>query len=39
MSAEKIVPIVSVQNRYNIAYRDSDPIVDYCQSKGLAFIP
>lgn len=38
--AEKIVPIVSVQNRYNMAYRgESEPIIDYCERNGLAFIP
>ncbi len=38
--AEKIVPIVSVQNRYNIAYRgESDHIIDYCEREGLAFLP
>ncbi len=38
--AEKIVPIVSVQNRYNIAYQGaSDGIIDYCERSGLAFLP
>jgi aryl-alcohol dehydrogenase-like predicted oxidoreductase len=38
--AEKIVPIVSVQNRYNMAYRgQSEAIIDYCERNGLAFIP
>ena len=38
--AEKIVPIVSVQNRYNMAYRGkSEAIIDYCDRNGLAFIP
>lgn len=38
--AEGIVPIVSVQNRYNMAYRgESEPIIDYCERNGLAFIP
>lgn len=38
--AEKIVPIVSVQNRYNMMYRgESDPIIDYCERQGLAFLP
>lgn len=38
--AEKIVPIVSVQNRYNMAYRgQSEAIIDYCERKNLAFIP
>jgi pyridoxine 4-dehydrogenase len=37
--ARGIVPIVSVQNRYNVAERDSEPLVDLCARDGLAFIP
>jgi aryl-alcohol dehydrogenase-like predicted oxidoreductase len=38
--AEKIVPIVSVQNRYNVAYRgESEQIIDYCERNHLAFLP
>ena len=37
--ARKIVPIVSVQNRYSFADREWDYVVDYCQKNGLAFIP
>jgi aryl-alcohol dehydrogenase-like predicted oxidoreductase len=37
--ARKIVPIVSVQNRYSFADREWDYIVDYCQENGIAFIP
>src|ERR1700752_76402 len=37
--ARKIVPIVSVQNRYSFADREWDYVVDYCQKTGLAFIP
>ena len=37
--ARKIVPIVSVQNRYSFADREWDYVVDYCQRNGLAFIP
>src|ERR1700753_577590 len=37
--ARKIVPIVSVQNRYSFADRDSDFIVDYCEANGIAFLP
>lgn len=37
--ARKMLPIVSVQNRYNIADRTWDPMVDYCEREGLAFIP
>jgi aryl-alcohol dehydrogenase-like predicted oxidoreductase len=37
--ARKIVPIVSVQNRYSFADRESDFIVDYCEQNGIAFMP
>jgi len=37
--ARKIVPIVSVQNRYSFADRESDFIVDYCEQDNIAFLP
>lgn len=37
--ARRIVPIVSVQNRYSFADRESDFIVDYCAENGIAFLP
>jgi pyridoxine 4-dehydrogenase len=37
--ARRIVPIVSVQNRYSFADRESDYIVDYCEQNGIAFLP
>jgi pyridoxine 4-dehydrogenase len=37
--ARRIVPIVSVQNRYSFADRESDFIVDYCEQNGIAFLP
>jgi pyridoxine 4-dehydrogenase len=37
--ARKIVPIVSVQNRYSFADREWDYVVSYCQRNGIAFIP
>ncbi len=37
--ARKIVPIVSVQNRYSFADREWDYVVDYCESHDIAFIP
>jgi pyridoxine 4-dehydrogenase len=33
------VPIVSVQNRYSFADRESDFIVDYCEQNNIAFLP
>jgi aryl-alcohol dehydrogenase-like predicted oxidoreductase len=37
--ARKIVPIVSVQNRYSFADREWDYVVDYCERNRIAFIP
>jgi len=37
--AQRIVPIVSVQNRYSFADREWDNVVDYCERNGIAFIP
>jgi pyridoxine 4-dehydrogenase len=37
--ARKIVPIVSVQNRYSFADREWDNVVDYCERNGIGFIP
>ena len=37
--AQKIVKVVSVQNRYNIADRAHEPVLRYCEQHGLAFIP
>ena len=37
--ARKIVPVVSVQNRYNVQDRKWEGEVDYCERDGLAFIP
>src|SRR5437660_2963544 len=37
--ARKIVPVVSVQNRYSFADREWDYVVDYCERNEIAFIP
>jgi aryl-alcohol dehydrogenase-like predicted oxidoreductase len=37
--AQKIVPIVSVQNRYSFSDREWDYVLDYCQAQGIAFMP
>jgi len=34
-----IVPIASVQNRYNLVERADDPVVDYCAERGIAYLP
>ncbi|TLY63476.1 MAG: aldo/keto reductase [Gammaproteobacteria bacterium] len=37
--ARRVTPIVSVQNRYNIADRSSADVLALCEHEGLAFIP
>jgi len=37
--ARRIVPIVSVQNRYSFADREWDYVVDYCERNEIVFIP
>src|SRR5579863_4920400 len=37
--ARRIVPIVSVQNRYSFADRESDFIVEHCREQGIGFMP
>ena len=37
--ARKIVPIVSVQNRYSFADREWDYVLEYCEQNGIAFLP
>jgi pyridoxine 4-dehydrogenase len=37
--ARRVVPVVSVQNRYNVTDRKWDHEVDYCEREGLTFIP
>ena len=36
---EKIVPIVSVQNRYSLADRRHEETLAYCERRGIAFLP
>lgn len=38
-AAGKITPIASVQNLYNLVKRDSEPVLDYAEANGIAFIP
>ena len=37
--ARRMVEVVSVQNRYNVADRSSDDVLAVCERDGLAFIP
>jgi pyridoxine 4-dehydrogenase len=38
-AVRKITTIVSVQNRYNLIDRSSEPVLEYCTDENLAFIP
>jgi pyridoxine 4-dehydrogenase len=38
-AAREVVPVVTVQNLYNLAVRKSQAVVDYCEKEGLGFIP
>jgi pyridoxine 4-dehydrogenase len=37
--ARAIVPIVSVQNRYSVADRGSEDVLEYCEKENMGFIP
>ena len=37
--AQRITPVVSVQNRYNVADRSSQEMVDICEQEALVFMP
>src|SRR5947207_1885443 len=37
--ARKVVPIVSVQNRYNVEDRKSENVLVYCEKESLGFMP
>ncbi|MET9343446.1 oxidoreductase [Nonomuraea sp. NPDC003804] len=37
--ARTITPIACVQNLYNLARRDDDPLVDACAEAGIAYVP
>jgi aryl-alcohol dehydrogenase-like predicted oxidoreductase len=38
-AAEKIVPIVTVQNRYSLADRRHEETLNYCERRGIGFLP
>ena len=38
-AAQQITPVVSVQNRYNAADRQSESMVDLCELEQIAFLP
>lgn len=37
--AQQYAKIVSVQNLYNLARRDAEPVLQYCEAHNMAFIP
>ncbi len=37
--AQKVAPIVSVQNMYNLTARRSEPLLQVCEAQGIGFIP
>jgi pyridoxine 4-dehydrogenase len=37
--ARELMPIVAVQNRYNLSEPAHDEVVDYCAGEGLVFVP
>jgi len=37
--AQRITPIVSIQNRYNASDRRSEPLIDLCEQEQLVFLP
>jgi aryl-alcohol dehydrogenase-like predicted oxidoreductase len=38
-AAQRIVEIASVQNNYNVANRESEPVLEHCAAEGMWFIP
>jgi aryl-alcohol dehydrogenase-like predicted oxidoreductase len=37
--ARKVVPIVAVQNHYNLSERKYEAVVDYCAAEDIVFVP
>lgn len=38
-AAQKVFPVVSVQNRFNLIDRSSEDVLEYCEKNGIVFIP
>lgn len=38
-AAEKVFPVATVQNRYSATHRVYEDVLDYCESRGIGFIP
>jgi len=37
--AQRIVPIVSIQNRFNVTDRQSESLIDLCEQEAMVFLP
>jgi aryl-alcohol dehydrogenase-like predicted oxidoreductase len=37
--AENLTPLVSIQNRFNVGDRSSEPLVDLCEQEQIVFVP
>jgi aryl-alcohol dehydrogenase-like predicted oxidoreductase len=37
--AEKLTPLVSIQNRLDVGDRSSESLVDLCEQEGIVFLP
>lgn len=38
-AAQTVFPVATVQNRYNLAERSSEAVLNYCEAQGIGFIP
>ncbi|GEP36478.1 oxidoreductase [Nocardioides psychrotolerans] len=38
-AAQQVATIATVQNLYNLAKRDAEPLLDYAEEQGIGFIP
>ena len=38
-AASKVFKVATVQNRYNLVDRGSEEVLDYCEKRGIGFIP
>jgi pyridoxine 4-dehydrogenase len=39
VGAQKLITVVSVQNRFNLKDREADSVIDFCERENIAFIP
>jgi aryl-alcohol dehydrogenase-like predicted oxidoreductase len=37
--AQQVTIVVSIQNMYNLGYRESDSLIDLCEEESLVFLP